>query len=170
MSHEKQLSKGYVYVAGVNGDNSKSKIGFTRQKPKERISQLKRDYIDCDFYLKGFFESDTPGKLEYQVHEFLKSRLIERELFSVTPSSAIRCIKLIGSRRFAVVDEENILGFSCVSLPIYEFCKVDREKAIRRMNRFLFKMNIRLVGDLFSRRIECDFEKYVTNGGVLKCL
>lgn len=164
MSQKKANSKGCVYIAILRGEKRACKIGFTKKDPEKRVGELSSDYGGAYFDLYAFVKCDSPSSLESQVHRFLNRAKIEREVFSITPNSALRVVKVLVGRNFSVIDESNVRSFSCVSLDTYNFFNLNCDMATSRANKFLRKNNIRTVSDIFERSLDQEFEKFVTKG------
>lgn len=76
---------GYVYVAAVKSNKNLCKIGYTKQDPEKRVSNLKRDYPGLEFELYRSFHVDRPMRNEQMAHSILSRKRVDREIFGVTP-------------------------------------------------------------------------------------
>lgn len=164
MTQKHKKPNGFVYVARVEGKNRTCKIGYTLSKPSKRVAELKRCYKGLSFTLFDFVESESPSQLESQAHMFLKDRNESREIFNVSPSSAMRVLRLVEGKRFSVVDQDNLMQFASSSMKVFSFCKKHPETAIKRINKFLFKFNIIGSSLLFKQDLVDEFETFVTEG------
>jgi hypothetical protein len=161
MTVKNKCGNGFVYVASINGKPMMSKIGFTNADPNERVSQLKRDYKGFNFKLFGCEEAEKPKTVEQQTHLFLSSKIFDREIFNVSPSSAMRAVRLCKSRRFGLATKSNILDFSSTSIKFYEYCNLNIDIAVRRINKFLFLNEARNISDIYKIGKIDDMESFV---------
>lgn len=77
---------GFVYLIGMKNQPNKFKIGSTRRKSiTDRIKQLQTGNSE-ELYLKDFYETEKPFKLEQMLHNKYKDNRLLGEWFELSSS------------------------------------------------------------------------------------
>lgn len=75
---------GFVYLIGMKNQPNKFKIGSTRRKDiNDRLKQLQTGNAE-ELYIKDFFETEKPFKLEQMLHNKYKSERLIGEWFEMS--------------------------------------------------------------------------------------
>jgi hypothetical protein len=78
---------GYVYLIGELDNKDVYKIGVTRKTVEERLKELQTGSSN-ELYIRSYFQSTSPYKLEKMLHrKFAKNNKIN-EWFTLTESEA----------------------------------------------------------------------------------
>jgi len=93
---------GNIYIASVDQNPNWCKIGFTRKRPEDRVSELKRCYKGYTFSLFWSLEVTNPSQRESMLKRFFQDRVVHGEMFSVSPQEALDAANYIGERNFFV--------------------------------------------------------------------
>lgn len=94
---------GYVYLIGEIGNEGKYKIGSTRAKDvNKRLKQLQTGNSN-ELFIKDYFETDTPFKLEKMLHNQFKSLNLIGEWFDV-PKAIVEDFKGICEDKMNIIN------------------------------------------------------------------
>jgi len=75
---------GFIYLIGEANNNGKYKIGSTRAKDvNKRLKQLQTGN-SSELYLKDYYETDNPFKLEKMLHNRFKLSSLRGEWFDLS--------------------------------------------------------------------------------------
>ena len=78
---------GYVYLIGEKDNIRKYKIGSTKAKDiNKRLKQLQTGN-SCELYVKDYYKTEHPFKLEKMLHNHFKSSNLIGEWFELTKSN-----------------------------------------------------------------------------------
>lgn len=93
----------FVYLIGENNDNNNYKIGVTKHKDiNSRISELQTGNSN-ELYIKDYYETKYPYKLEKLLHRHFFDKKILNEWFSLN-SDDIKSFKDICKKYNNVLD------------------------------------------------------------------
>lgn len=77
---------GYVYLIGEIGNEGRYKIGSTRAKDvNKRLKQLQTGN-SSELYIKEYYETEYPFKIEKMLHNHFKSSNLMGEWFELSES------------------------------------------------------------------------------------
>lgn len=131
----KKPSSGYVYVASVKNNPHLCKIGYTKQDPINRVSNLKKEYPDYEFELYRSFYFDRPARHELMAHNILHAVRVDRELFSVTPIEGCIAVQRTVGKYFNVITESEKEFYSSKNAP-WEFSGGNKARCFYNYVRF----------------------------------
>ena len=93
----------FVYLIGENNDNNNYKIGVTKHKDiNNRIAELQTGNSN-ELYIKDYYETKYPYKLEKMLHRYFFDKRILNEWFSLN-SDDIKSFKNICEKYNNVLD------------------------------------------------------------------
>lgn len=93
----------FVYLIGENNDNNNYKIGVTKHKDiNSRISELQTGNSN-ELYIKDYYETKYPYKLEKMLHRHFFDKRIINEWFSLN-SDDIKSFKDVCEKYNNVLD------------------------------------------------------------------
>ena len=140
----KKPSSGYVYVASVKNHPDLCKIGYTRRaNPEERIAELNANQSEFTFSLHGCEFSERPARLENMCHEYFSSSRVKGEIFKISAEDAINGVKKNIGKWYTITSPEDLKGFNCLSLGVYNLCVGNEELASALINAYCFETNTR---------------------------
>ena len=103
----------YIYILENDTMPGLVKIGFTKNKPSERVKQINAATgVALDFYVKYQYPCFNAHDLEKEIHIYLESQGFrvnkKKEFFNITVEQAISVIERIGEPYKMIEDEGNL--------------------------------------------------------------